>query len=190
MKIGYVYVSASGQNLDLQLNELKKAGAEKVFYDKISDNRDDRPELNRLLQDLRKGDALVVYKLDRLGKPTKKLLELTEEFDLKGIELISIQDQIDTTAEIGKAMFRMLRVLVEMEKNIIAEQTKASLAVEKSRGKVGSRPRKEEKSVEQAINLYESREYFIKEVNNMEVSPKATFYRTLIKFTNVHQDIF
>lgn len=179
MKIGYTRVSKTDQNLDLQLDALKKAGAEEIFQEKMSGKRDDRPELNRLLQNLRKGDSLVIYKLDRLGRSTKKLLELAEELESKGVELVSVQDQIDTSTAIGKARFRMLMVLAEMERDITAERTIAGL--EAARGRVGGRPKKEGKTVEKAIKLYRSQEYTVSEIAEMTGVSKTTLYRSLKK---------
>ncbi|MDR7237317.1 recombinase family protein [Neobacillus drentensis] len=179
MRIGYARVSKTEQNLDLQLDTLKKAGAEEIFHEKMSGKRDDRPELNRLLQYLRKGDSLVIYKLDRLGRSTKKLLELAEELDSRGIELISTQDQIDTSTAIGKAMFRMLMVLAEMERDITAERTIAGLEAARARGRVGGRPKKEKKAVEKAVKLYHSKEYTVSEITEMTGVSKASLYRTL-----------
>jgi DNA invertase Pin-like site-specific DNA recombinase len=179
MKIGYARVSKTEQNLDLQLDALKKAGAEEIYQEKMSGKKDDRPELNRLLQFLRKGDSLIVYKLDRLGRSTKKLLELAEELDSRGVELVSIQDQIDTSTAIGKAMFRMLMVLAEMERDIIAERTIAGLEAARARGRVGGRPKKDKNSVEMAIKLYRTKEYSVGEIAELTGVSKATLYRAL-----------
>src|SRR5690242_6041233 len=108
MKIGYARVSTQDQSLDLQLDALEKAGFEKFFQEKLSGMKDDRPQLQELLEYAREGDILVVYKLDRLGRSTKKLIEWSEELQEKGIELVSIRDSIDTTTAVGKAMFKML----------------------------------------------------------------------------------
>lgn len=179
MKIGYARVSKHDQNLDLQIDAFRKEGVEEIFEEKISGKNDDRPELTRLLHYLRKGDTLVIYKLDRLGRSTKKLLELAEELETRGIELVSIRDQIDTSTAIGKAMFKMLMVLAEMERDIIVERTKAGLDAARSRGRVGGRPRKNEKSIEKALKLYQSKEYSIKEIEDMTGVSKATLYRRL-----------
>lgn len=111
MKIGYARVSTIDQSLDLQLVALKAAGCERIFQEKVSGTKDDRKQLAELFDYARQGDAIVVYKLDRLGRSTRKLLELTDELDRRGVELISLRDNIDTTAAVGKAMFRMLAVL-------------------------------------------------------------------------------
>jgi DNA invertase Pin-like site-specific DNA recombinase len=111
LKIGYARVSTQDQSLDLQIDALVKAGCERIFKEKMSGMKDDRPQLLQLVEYAREGDVLVVYKLDRLGRSTKRLIELSEELQERGIELLSIRDSIDTTTAVGKAMFRMLAVL-------------------------------------------------------------------------------
>ncbi len=109
MKFGYARVSTKDQNLETQLDALATAGCDKIVTEKVSGNGSkERPELDRLVENLREGDILVVYKLDRLGRSTFKLLGLTEELQERGVEFVSLKDQIDTTSAIGKAMFRML----------------------------------------------------------------------------------
>jgi DNA invertase Pin-like site-specific DNA recombinase len=112
----------------------------KKFLKKISGKRDDRPELILLLDQLREGDILVVYKLDRLGRSTFKLLELTAEFEKKGIEFVSIVDGVDTTTPLGKFFFRTMASIAELERDIIAERTRAGLQAARARGRNGGRP--------------------------------------------------
>lgn len=179
MKIGYARVSTLDQSLDLQLDALEKAGCEKVYQEKVSGMKDDRLQLKELLDYAREGDVLVVYKLDRLGRSTKKLIEWSEELQENGIELVSIRDSIDTTTAVGKAMFKMLAVLAEMERDLISERTKAGLESARARGRVGGRPKKENKQVEKALKLYDSKEYTIKEIEEMTFVSKATLYRNI-----------
>lgn len=177
MKIGYARVSTVDQNLDLQLDALKAAGCDRIYTEKMTGTRDDRPELQRALDSLREGDTLIVYKLDRLGRSTFKLLELTEELNERGVEFVSIRDNIDTSTAIGKAMFRMLAVLAEMERDIIVERTQAGLKAARARGRVGGRPAKPKKDVERALKLYDSGEYTVPEIVEMTGVSKATIYR-------------
>ncbi|WP_404351657.1 recombinase family protein [Sutcliffiella horikoshii] len=182
MKIGYARVSTQDQNLDMQVDALEKAGCDKVYTEKMSGTRDDRPELTRILRDvLRHGDTLVVYKMDRLGRSTFRLLELTQQLEEDGIEFESIQDRIDTSTPIGKAMFRMLAVLAEMERDIIVERTQAGLQAARARGRVGGRPSTPKKAVEKALKLYNSKEYSIAEIVELTNVSKATIYRELKK---------
>jgi DNA invertase Pin-like site-specific DNA recombinase len=179
MKFAYARVSTFDQNLELQLDALEKHGYDELFTEKASGMKTDRPQLEKLLNKLRKGDILVVWKLDRLGRSTKHVLELAEQLEELGVELVSIQDQIDTTTAIGKAMFRMLVVLNEMERDIISERTRAGLESARARGRIGGRPKKNNKYVDQALKLYDSKEYSIKEIVEMSGVSKATIYRKL-----------
>ncbi len=128
MKFGYARVSTKDQNLEGQLDVLATAGCDRIVTEKMSGSASkERPELDRLVENLREGDTLVVYKLDRLGRSTFKLLGLTEELQRQGVDFVSLKDQINTASVIGKAMFRMLAVLAEMERELIVERTQAGL---------------------------------------------------------------
>lgn len=181
MKIGYARVSTQDQSLDLQLDALVKAGCEKIYQEKISGMKDDRPQLHELLKYARDGDVLVVYKLDRLGRSTKRLIELSEKLQERGVELVSIRDSIDTTTAVGKAMFRMLAVLSEMERDLISERTRAGLESARSRGRKGGRPKKDNRQVEKALKLYKTEQYTVKEIEDLTTVSKATLYRAIKK---------
>jgi DNA invertase Pin-like site-specific DNA recombinase len=181
LKIGYARVSTLDQSLDLQLDALEKAGCEKVFKEKLSGMKEDRPHLQELLNYAREGDILVVYKLDRLGRSTKKLIEWSEELQQIGIELVSIRDSIDTTTAVGKAMFKMLAVLAEMERDLISERTRAGLESARARGRKGGRPKKESKQVQKALKLYDTEQYTVKEIEEMTNVSKATLYSEIRK---------
>ncbi|GAE46192.1 DNA-invertase [Mesobacillus boroniphilus JCM 21738] len=135
MKIGYARVSTQDQNLDMQIDALKAAGCERIYTEKKSGKRDDRPELQQCLNALRTGDTLVVYKLDRLGRSTFKLLELTAGFDREGIDFVSIVDGIDTTTPVGRFFFRTMASIAELERDIIVERTQAGLKAARARGR-------------------------------------------------------
>lgn len=179
MKIGYARVSTLDQSLDLQLDALEKIGCEKIYQEKVSGMKDERPQLNELLSFARKGDVICVYKLDRLGRSTKKLIEWSEELERRGIELLSIRDNIDTTTAIGKAMFKMLAVLAEMERDLISERTRAGLESARARGRKGGRPKKDKTQIDKALKLYKSEQYTVKEIEEMTGVSKATLYRNL-----------
>lgn len=181
MKIGYARVSTQDQSLDLQLDALNETGCGRIFQEKVSGMKDDRKQLNELLQFARTGDVLVVYKLDRLGRSTRKLLELVDMLEQRGIELISLRDSIDTTTAMGKAMFRMLAVLSEMERDLISERTRAGLASARLRGRSGGRPKKNQKTVDQAVKLYEGKQHTVAEITELTGVSKTTLYRELNK---------
>ena len=178
-KVGYARVSTQEQSFDMQVDALEKAGCERIFAEKVSGTKDDRQELKKCLEYLRKGDVLVVYKLDRLGRSTKKLLEITDELEKRGIEFISINDKMDTTTAIGKAMFRMLAVLSEMERDLIAERTKAGLEAARARGRKGGRPKMDASVINKAIKLYEAKTHTVKEITEITGVSKAKLYQAL-----------
>lgn len=181
MKLGYARVSTQDQKLESQKDALLKEGVslENIFEEKLSGTKENRPELAKLLEYARKGDQIVVYKLDRLSRSTKHLIELSEELEKRGIELISIQDKIDTTTAMGKAMFRMLAVLSEMERDIISERTKAGLASARAKGRNGGRPKMSKDQLDYAITLYESNKYTIAEITEKTKVSKAKLYKEL-----------
>ncbi len=141
MLIGYARVSSNEQNLDLQIDALKSAGCTKIFSDKISGTQKNRPGLEEVLSYLRNGDTLVLWKLDRLGRNVKKLIELLEGLQEKGIDFHSLTDGIDTSTPSGRFFFHMMASLAQMERELLIERTRAGLAAAKKRGRVGGRKR-------------------------------------------------
>jgi DNA invertase Pin-like site-specific DNA recombinase len=142
MLIGYARVSTDEQSLALQQDALKKAGCEKIFEDTTSGSRSDRPGLNTMTQVLRKGDTLVVWKLDRLGRSLKSLIDYTKQLEEQGIHFKSLTDQIDTSTPAGRFFFHVMASLAQMERELIIERTKAGLAAAKREGRTGGRKRK------------------------------------------------
>src|SRR5688500_3459358 len=140
MKIGYARVSTQEQDLALQLDALTKEGCEKIFQEKASGAQRDRPELKEALAYMRKGDTLVVWKLDRLARSMKQLIETIESFQERGIGLKSLQDPIDTSSPSGKLVFHIFAALAEFERGVIRERTTAGLRAARERGLVGGRP--------------------------------------------------
>lgn len=141
MKIGYARVSTKEQNLTLQLDALKKEGCKKVFEEKISGAKADRPELRKMIDQLREGDVIITWKLDRLGRSLRDLVNLVNEIQDKGAGLKSLNDFIDTTTPQGKLTFHLFASLAEFERDIIRERTKAGLEAARARGRKGGRPK-------------------------------------------------
>lgn len=140
MAFGYARVSrGEGQSVRAQLNALKDAGVQKVFQEKKSGGRWDRPELQRLLEQLRPGDVLVVWKLDRLSRSLKDLLHLLEKVDAAGAGFRSITESIDTTTPAGRMMMQMVGAFAEFERAMIRERTKAGLDAAREQGRIGGR---------------------------------------------------
>jgi len=141
MIIGYARVSTDDQSLDLQLDALKKEGCEKIYQDTISGMKKNRPGLDEALSHLRKGDTLVVWKLDRLGKSLKGLLDLIEKFYQAEIQFKSLTDGINTTTSVGRFFFNIMGSLAQMERELMMERTQAGIKAAKERGRVGGRKR-------------------------------------------------
>lgn len=142
MFLGYARVSTDEQNLQLQKDALSAAGCERIFEDSISGFREKRPELERLLDMLRKGDTFVVWKLDRLGRTVKQLISFVETLEEKGVHFKSLTDSIDTSTPAGRFFFHIMASLAQMERELIIERTKAGLEAAKRMGRVGGRKRK------------------------------------------------
>jgi len=142
MKIGYVRVSKQEQHEALQIDALKEAGCEKWFVDKMTGSKAERKGLDEALAYVRPGDTFVVWKLDRAGRSLTHLIELLKGLQERGIEFISLTEQIDTTTPGGKLIFHLMGALAEFEHDLIRERTNAGLAAARARGRVGGRPRK------------------------------------------------
>lgn len=139
MIVGYARVSTQDQSLDLQNDALRIAGCEEIFSEKITGKQRERPELQNCLRMLRKGDVLVVWKLDRLARSLKDLVELITELEAKQVGFRSITEAIDTTTAGGKLVFHIFGALAEFEHNLIRERTLAGLAAARARGRKGGR---------------------------------------------------
>lgn len=142
MLVGYARVSTQDQNPALQLDALKAAGCERVFVEKATGAQRDRPELKAVLDYIRAGDALVVWKLDRLARSLPQLIETVAMMEQQGVGLRSLTESIDTTTAGGRLIFHVFGALAEFERAVIRERTRAGLDAARSRGKVGGRPRK------------------------------------------------
>jgi DNA invertase Pin-like site-specific DNA recombinase len=140
MILGYARVSTDDQKLEAQFDALKLPGAEKIFADKISGAKRARPELDRALDHLRKGDALVVTKYDRLARSLKDLLEIVDQIKDRGAGFRSLAEDIDTTTPAGKLIFHVFASIAEFERERIAERTREGLAAARKRGRIGGRP--------------------------------------------------
>ena len=183
MKLGYARVSTQDQNLEMQLDALGKAGCEKVFQEKASGMKSDRPQLAAMQQVLREGDVIYIYKLDRLGRSLNHLLELTSDFEKRGIGLVSINDHIDTTTAQGRLIFNIFASLAEFERDLIRERTRSGLEAARARGRKGGRTRgiskEAEKTAMLAQTLYNERKLGVNEIAaDLKIS-KMTLYKYL-----------
>lgn len=163
MLIGYARVSTLDQNPELQQDALNAAGCKKVFTDKNSGSSKQRPELDKLKQQLREGDTLVVWRLDRLGRSLKDLIEWISYFEAQGISFRSLQESIDTTTSTGKLIFHVFGALAEFERNLIRERTNAGLEAARARGRKGGRAKSlNARELKRAVELYNKREVSVK----------------------------
>jgi len=183
MKMGYARVSTQDQELGLQLDALEQTGCEKIYQEKISGVTRSRPQLDILLDQLRKGDVVVVWKLDRLARSLKDLVALVNQIQEKGASFQSVNDQIDTTSAHGKFTFHIFAALAEFERDIISERTKAGLASARARGRVGGRPKGLSKKAQHkamlAERLYLEGELTISEICEQLSISKGTLYNYL-----------
>ncbi len=141
MLIGYARVSTEDQNLGLQQDALQKAGCAAVYSDKASGGHMSRPGLEQALALLGRGDCLIVWKLDRLGRSVKHLVEIAARFKEQGVDLRSLSDGIDTSTATGRFFFHVMSAFAEMERELIRERTNAGLAAARKRGRTGGRPK-------------------------------------------------
>ena len=180
MLTGYARVSTHEQNLDMQIDALKQAGCQKIFTDKISTLKAERKGLDEALSFLRPGDVLVVWKLDRLGRTLKQLIELVALFNQKGIGFKSLKETIDTTTSTGKLVFHFFAALAEFERDIIHERTRAGLEAARARGRSGGRPKIQDidpKRIALAKSLYADKNRPVKEICDTLHIGRSTLYR-------------
>lgn len=178
MKIGYARVSTHDQKIDLQTDALKAAGCEKIFQDVASGAKDERQGLAEAVEYARTGDVLTVWKLDRLGRSLKHLIETVNELHGKGVGFASLQENIDTTTSGGKLIFHVFGALAEFERELIRERTQAGLKAARVRGKTGGRPKKlTPEKIEIAKTMMSDPKINIKTIcETLNISPK-TLYR-------------
>lgn len=179
-RIGYARVSSGDQNASLQVDALEEAGCLKVFTDHASGSKASRPELDRMIEQLRSGDVVVVWRLDRLGRSLKNLIALVEDLAEKGVGFRSLSESIDTTTANGKLFFSLMGALAEFERDLIRERTHAGLAAARARGRVGGRPTvMTAQKIDKARKLYDSQQHTVAEIAEMLNVSVATIYRHL-----------
>lgn len=178
---GYARVSTEQQNLDRQLDALRKYGVDMIYNEKMTGTKRDRPELTKLLDRMTEGDTVVIESLSRLGRSTKDLIELTELFQSKGVHLVSLKESIDTSTSTGKLLFTLMSAIAQFERDVIADRTREGLTAARARGRKGGRPKADTDTVKKAIKLYNTGEYSIKEIEDLTGVKKSTLYRNLPK---------
>lgn len=184
MLIGYARVSTDDQNLDLQEDALQNAGCERILRDRQSGTKAERVGLKAALDYARKGDTLVVWRLDRLGRSLKELLEIAAYLDAHGIGLKSLHESLDTSSSSGKLIFHLFGALAEFERNLIRERTQAGLQAARARGRKGGRPQAlntDKRAL--AVHLYQEKTYTVKQICQMMGISKPTLYN----YVDAHQ---
>ena len=179
MLIGYARVSTHDQTLNLQQDALQKAGCSKIFTDTASGAKTERIGLNEALNYVRKGDTLVVWRLDRLGRSLPHLITTMTDLEERGIGFKSLTENIDTTTSGGKLIFHIFGALAEFERNLIRERTQAGLTAARARGKKGGRPRSltiQRRSIAQ--ELYDTGHPIMDICRTLKLS-RATLYRSI-----------
>jgi DNA invertase Pin-like site-specific DNA recombinase len=180
MKVGYARVSTLEQNPDLQHDALKQAGCEKIFTDHASGAKTARPALSEALNYARSGDALVVWRLDRLGRSLKHLIEVVEDLESHKVGFMSLQEGINTTTSGGRLVFHLFGALAEFERNLIRERTQAGLSAARARGRMGGRkPKLKPDQVKTLRKMYESQQHTVKEICKVMGISRATLYEYL-----------
>ncbi len=183
MLVGYARVSTIEQTLALQEDALRAAGCERLFTDTLSGATAERPGLAQALAYLWPGDVLVVWRLDRLGRSLKALIETLHGLEGRGIGFKSLAEQLDTTTSGGKLIFHVFGALAEFERDLIRERTQAGLAAARARGRQGGRPKKLATPAKVALAraLYDGKRHSIAEICSTLGISRATLYRALAR---------
>lgn len=179
MIYGYARVSTAEQCLDRQIDALKNYKVDKIFCEKISGTKKNRPELDKLLSEISSGDTIVIESLSRLGRSVKNLAELMEYFNENNIRLVSLKETIDTTSPTGRLLFAIISSLSQFERDVLAERTAEGLRAARERGRVGGRPKTSTEKINKAIALYKTKEYSITEITELTGVSKSTLYRAI-----------
>ncbi len=185
MKVGYARVSTLEQTLDLQIDALKLNGCQSIYTDKVSGIKVAKPAFEEMMSYLREGDTIVIWKLDRLGRSTKDLIELVATLAKKKIDIISLHDPIDTTSPGGILIFQIFCALAEHERNIIVQRTRAGLESARARGRNGGHPKgliEKYQDIAPAVKeLYYSKNQSVTQIMKFfKIGSRRTFYKILV----------
>jgi len=191
MIIGYARVSTKDQNLDLQIEALEKAGCKKIYQEKISGTTKNRPELDKMIEQFREGDELYVWRLDRLGRSLKNIIDLVLSLSDKGIIIKGITDGVDTSTMNGRLFLNIMASLSEYERELIRERTNAGLQSARARGRLGGRPKGyTQETISKLLllrNIYKDVTKRPEEIYKPFGLTRATFYR-YAKILDHHTD--
>ncbi len=189
MLIGYARVSTGEQNLDLQVDALKQAGCGEIYTDEMSGTKSERPGLAKALAYARAEDTLVVWRLDRLGRSLKDLVQKVEDLQKRGVGFRSLHESIDTTSSVGKFQFHVFSALAEFERDLIRDRTMAGLRAARERGRRGGRRRLlTPEQISMATRLIKSREVPVREICKILKVSKPTLYRYVSPSGEIRND--
>jgi len=177
MKIGYTRVTTTDETLELQTDALSEAGCEKLYTDIASGARTQRPGLDEAISFCRKGDTLVVWKLDRMGRSTSHLIEMIQELEKRGVGFQSLTEKIDTTTAGGRLIFHLFGALAEFERDLIRERVQAGLKSARARGRKGGRPGVSEETKAMAKTLLADKSLSVKQICDRLGIAKSTLYK-------------
>ena len=177
MKFGYASLSKDDQNLDLQIDALNVYGVDEIYEENVTGTRLKRQQLMELLERLRAGDTLVIWRLDKLGRTMKQFMPLIKDFEEKGIHFVSLQEKFDTSTLMGRFVHDIFCAMSQMELNVISERTKAGMTVAKRRGRFCGRKPKNNKNIESALKMYFSNAVTINEITETTGLSKTTIYK-------------
>lgn len=176
---GYARVSTQDQELARQIDALEKHGIDIIYTEKMTGTKAHRPELDKLKEHLDNGDTVVVESLSRLGRSTKDLLALIDEWNKQGVKLVSLKEKIDTTTPTGILLTTVLSAISQFERDITVQRTNEGLQAARARGRKGGRPKASRTKVEKAVKLYHAQTHSIKEITVICGISQATLYRAL-----------
>ena len=183
-RIGYARVSSVGQNLDSQMDALQQAGCDKIFFEKMTGSRMDRPAWNQFLEYIRSGDTLVVTELSRMTRSLLDLLETAKVLEQRQINLVSLRENIDTSTATGRCFLSMMGAIHQMERELRAERAAAGRSSAKARGRTGGRPKTDPAKLENARILYENSDKTAAEVCEIADVGRRTFFAYIAEKTN------
>ena len=186
MVYGYARVSTRQQDLSRQLDLLERYECHKIYTEKISGIRTNRPELNKLKKRVKENDKIIIESFSRLGRSTKDLIDLVYFFERKGVKVISIKENFDTQTPQGKLMMTVFQAFSQFERDIIVERTKEGLDSARARGNIGGRPRIDPKLIQYALNLYQKEGRTVVDIRAQTGIKRSTFYRYLRLENNNH----
>lgn len=179
MKIGYARVSTEQQELARQIDALNGYGVDELFTEKMTGTKASRPELEKVKLRAREGDSIVIESLSRLGRSSKDLLILIDEWEKRGVKVVSLKENIDTSTPTGKLLTTVLSAICQFERDITIQRTQEGLKAARARGRQGGRPKADHKAVDKAIKLYQAQTHSIKEIVSITGISQATLYREL-----------